>query len=114
MWPNQRSWDVSIWSSPVTTGRLLGAETPQTKLQAPSNGIIKHYKSVEFFIKFQNVKAPEQTQSTPIENFLATVLLSHPELFAKIPSLPLVQGKVLFQSLLKVHDHSWGSKQGPI
>jgi len=40
--------------------------------------------------------------------------VSHPELFAKIPSLPLVLGKVFFWSLLEVHVHRRGSKQRPL
>jgi len=35
---------------------------------------MKHYKSVEFLSIFQNVKPPAQTQCSPTENFLATVL----------------------------------------
>ena len=40
--------------------------------------------------------------------------MSRPELFTKIPFLPLVLGKVVFQSLLEIHDHRWESKQRPI
>jgi len=31
---------------------------PQTKLQAPLNGNMKHYKSLKFLSKFQNAKLP--------------------------------------------------------
>jgi len=46
-----------------------------------------------------------------------TVLQSvtrHRELFANIPSLPLVLEIALFQSLHKIHDHRLGSEHRPI
>jgi len=35
---------------------------------------MKHYKSIEFSSIFRMSSPPAQTQSSPIENFLATVL----------------------------------------
>jgi len=64
--------------SPVAKGGLWWDYLPQTKLQAPPNWNMKHYKSVEFLLNL-NVKPPAQT-SRPrhkrkrIDDFLATVL----------------------------------------
>jgi len=38
---------------------------------------MKHYKSVEFLSIFRMSRPPTQTQSPPIENFLATVLFAY-------------------------------------
>ena len=40
----------------------------------PPNWDLKHYKSVEFLSIFRMSSPPAQTQSPPIENFLATVV----------------------------------------
>jgi len=37
---------------------------------------MKHYNSVEFLSIFVKSSPPAQTQMSPIENFLATVLIS--------------------------------------
>jgi len=63
-----------FWFSPVATGRILGAYPPQTKLQASPNWNVKHYKSVQFLLIFGVSSPPAETQSPPIENFLAAVL----------------------------------------
>ena len=55
-------------------GGAFGGLAPQTKLQAPPNWNIKHYKSVEFLSIF-SVKPPRRKAKPPIENFLATVLV---------------------------------------
>jgi len=68
-------------SSPFATrgGALVGL-APQTKLQAPPNRILKHYKLVEFLSNLNvnplctNVQPPAQTWIPPIDDFLATVL----------------------------------------
>ena len=51
-------------SSPVATGRWLVCLAPQTKLQAPPNWNIKHYKSVEFLSNL-NVKPHLHKRKTP-------------------------------------------------
>ena len=70
-----------IWASPVATGGLLGAYPPQTRLQAPPNWNMKHYKSVEILSYFRvsnpprtNAKPPRRNAKPPIGNFLATIL----------------------------------------
>jgi len=52
IWPKKTN--LAISPSP------RGAQLPQTKLQVLPNWIIKHYKS-GVFIKFHNLKPPEQT-----------------------------------------------------
>ena len=72
--PNQRSWDFSNRSSPVAT-RGLGVLAIPSKAPTPLKWNYKALYVCEVFIKFQNVKPPEQTSSPPFENFLATVLI---------------------------------------
>ena len=57
-------------SSPVAT-TLVGLDPPKRNPKPPK---LKHYKSVEFLSIFRMSSPPAQTQSPPIENFLATVL----------------------------------------
>jgi len=59
---------VGIKHGPVSTGDLTN---PKQNYNAP-NWNVKHYKSVEFR-KLLESQAPPQTQSPPIENFLAAV-----------------------------------------
>jgi len=70
--------------SPVATGELLGAKPPQTKLQAPK---LKHETLNEFLSIFRVSSPPTETQSPPIENFLATVLMHYKHL---LPALQLL------------------------
>jgi len=59
-------------SSPVDTEELWWAYPPQKKLQAPPN-----WNNVsEIFVKCECQPPPAQTQSPPIDDFLATVLNS--------------------------------------
>jgi len=60
-------------SKPVPSPR--GGLAPETKLQAPPNWNMKHYKSVEFLSIFRVSSPPAETQNPPIKNFLASVLL---------------------------------------
>ena len=55
-------------------GALVGLGPPQTKLRGPPNSNVKHYETVKFLSIFTMSSPPTQTQSPPIENFLATVL----------------------------------------
>jgi len=52
----------------------MGVLASQTKLQAPPNWNMKHYKSVEILLIFWVSISPAEMQSPPIENFLGTVL----------------------------------------
>jgi len=61
-----------IHSVPSPRGDLVGL-APQTKLQAPPNWNVKHYKLVEFLSNL-NVKPPVRERKPPIDDFLATVL----------------------------------------
>ena len=60
-----------VRGEPSPTG---GLSPPQTKLQAPPNWNMKHYKSVEFLSIFRMSSPPHRNAKPPIENFLATVL----------------------------------------
>jgi len=59
----------------------FGGLSPQEKLQATPSWSMKHYKSF-VFANFYSVNPPTQTQSPPIENFLATVLNWYQLIFA--------------------------------
>jgi len=72
---------LCMWSGwilptvPSPWGALVGL-APQTKPQAQTNWNMKHYKAVECLSIFRMSSPSAQTQSPPIENFLATVLIT--------------------------------------
>ena len=71
-------------------GEFLGAWPPQAELQAPLNWNTKHYEKIEILLNFRvsipptQTQSPAETQSSPIENFLATVLLHTLYLFCLV------------------------------
>jgi len=73
------------WFSPSFSGALVNAQSrryggalvglvPQTKLEAPQNGNMKHYKLMEF-VKFECQAPPRSNVKPFIDDFLATPLL---------------------------------------
>jgi len=58
-------------------GGTLVALAPPSKAPSPPNWNVKHNTSVEFWSIFRTSSPSAQTQSPPIENFLATVLAAN-------------------------------------
>jgi len=56
-------------------GRAFGGLALKRSSKTPK---LKHYKSVKLLLTFWVSSPPAQTQSPPIENFLATVLFQAP------------------------------------
>jgi len=59
---------------PSLRGSFGGLSPPNKAPSKPPKWNMKHYKSVKFLSIFRMPIQPAQTQSPPIENFLATVL----------------------------------------
>ena len=73
------TWPEKVLITPVlnpvpSPRRIFRVRSPPNKAPSPPNWNMKHYKSVEFLSIFRMSSHPAQTQSPPIENFLATVL----------------------------------------
>jgi len=68
-------------SVPSPRGGFGGLSLPKQSSKHPPKLKHKNYESVEFLSIFRMSRHPAQTQSPPIENFLATVLDKFHETF---------------------------------